>query len=103
MTKTTLILFWIFWLLDVLIALFGYREFMFGLFGRNATPSSKYISIWLTLLAVATLIIGGSLYFKNQGHSTTALYVAATPLVLALPYLLWMAVILLSGKNTRWN
>lgn len=103
MTKTTLTLFWVFWLLDVFIALFGYREFIQGVFGRYATPNSKYISLWLVLFVVAALVIGGSLYFKNQGRSTIALSVVATPLVLALPYLLWVVVILLSGKNARWN
>ncbi len=103
MTKSTLTLFWVFWLLDVLIVLFGYREFIGGVFGRSAAPNSKYISLWLALFLVAALVIGGSLYFKNQGRATIALSVAATPLVLALPYLLWVAVILLSGKNVRWN
>ncbi len=103
MTKSTLTLFWVFWLLDVLIVLFGYREFIGGVFGRHAAPNSKYISLWLALFLVAALVIGGSLYFKNQGRSTMALSVVATPLVLALPYLLWVVVILLSGKNARWN
>lgn len=103
MTKSTLTLFWALWLLDVLIVLFGYREFIQGVFGQYAAPNSKYISLWLVLFVVAALVIGGSLYFKNHGRSTMALSVAATPLVLALPYILWLVVALLAGKNARWN
>lgn len=103
MTKTTLILFWVIWHLDVLATLFGYREFINGVFGRYAAPSVKYILMWVALLIAALLIIGGSLYFKNQGQATTALSIAAAPLVLALPYVLWMVVFIFSGKNTNWR
>ncbi len=103
MTKTTLILFWVIWLIDVLIALFGYREFINGIFGRYAAPSTKYILLWVALLLVALLIIGGSLYFKNQGQPATAIRVACIPLVLALPYILWLAVVIVSGKSTNWR
>lgn len=103
MTKTTLLLFWVFWLFDVLLALFGYREFILGIFGRYASPNAKYITLWVGLLGVALLIICGSVYLKNHGHPSQALMVAAIPLVLALPYVLWLAMALLSGKSTNWH
>lgn len=103
MTKTSLTLFWVIWLIDVLIALYGFREFMQGVFGQYAAATSKYISLWAVLLLVAFLVIAGSLYFKNQENVTMAFSVACAPLVLALPYVFWLAVVLLSGKNTRWN
>ncbi|MCC6461501.1 MAG: hypothetical protein IT260_13595 [Saprospiraceae bacterium] len=103
MSKTTLVLFWAIWLLDVLLALFGYREFIQGVFGRYAAPNSKYIFLWLILFAAILLILCGSLYFKNYGHPGMAMSVVSTPLVLALPYVLWLAVILISGKGARWN
>ena len=103
MTKTSLTLFWVIWLLDVLIVLYGYREFIQGVFGQYAAPSSKYISMWVVLFAIASLVIGGSLYFKNIGNTTMAFSVASAPLVLALPYAFWLAVVLISGKNARWN
>lgn len=103
MTKTHLTLFWVLWLLDVLVALYGYREFMQGLFGQYSTPNSKYVFLWVILLIIALGVIVGSLYFKNHGNTTLAFSVAATPLVLALPYMLWIVVVLLSGKNARWN
>lgn len=91
------------WLLDVLAALYGYREFILGLFGQFAAPNRKYVTLWVGLLGAALFLIVGSLYFKNQGYTTLALSLVAVPLVLTLPYLLWILVILLSGKNARWN
>ena len=102
MSKTLLLLFWIVWLLDVLMALFGYNEFMMGVFGRNAGPSSKYLTMWIVLLAVMLLILGGSLYFKNHGQSMMALIIAAIPVLLALPYVLFVAAMMMGGKN-NWR
>ena len=103
MSLIALTLFWVIWLIDVLITLYGYREFIQGVFGQYAAPTSKYISMWIVLFLIAALVIGGSLYFKNQGNTTMAFSVAALPLVVALPYALWLAVVLISGKNARWN
>ena len=101
-SKTTLTLFWIIWLLNVLIALFGYREFIGGVFGRYAAASGKYMLLWVSLLVAMLLVLTVSLYFKNQARASAAIIVAAVPLVLALPYALFLGVMLLSGKN-RWN
>jgi len=103
MSKTTLLLFWVFWLLDVLIALLGYREFIGGVFGRYAAPSFKYVALWVTLLLAALLIVCGSLYLKNHDRPSAALTVAAIPLVLALPYVLWLGVAVLSGSKANWR
>jgi hypothetical protein len=102
MSKTTLVFFWVIWLLDVLMALFGYREFITGVFGQYAAPNSKYVVLWTVLLVAIMLILFGSLYFKNHERPSAALIVAAIPLVLALPYALFMAAVLISGNN-RWN
>ncbi len=102
MSKTLLLLFWIIWLLDVLMALFGYNEFMMGVFGRNASPSSKYLAMWTFLLVIVLLILVGSVYFKNHGQSMMALIIAAIPVVLALPYVLFVAVMMMGGKN-NWR
>lgn len=102
MSGTTLIWFWVLWLLDVLAALFGFREFMNGAFGRYAITSSKYITLWVSLLTAILLILTGSLYFKNHALPLQAMIVAAIPLVLATPYALFMLAIMTGGKN-RWN
>lgn len=103
MTKTSLTLFWVLWLLDVLVVLYGYREFIQNVFGQYAAPNSKFVSMWIVLFVIALGVICGSLYYKNQGNTTMAFTIAAAPLVLALPYIFWLAVALLSGKNARWN
>ena len=103
MTKTTLVLFWVMWLADVLITLYGYREFIQGVFGQNAAPSRKYISLWMVLFLAAFLVIGGSLYFKNHQQAGMAITLVSAPLVLAVPFVLWMAVLMVIGKNARWN
>lgn len=102
MSNTMLLFFWIVWLLDVLIALFGYREFIGSVFGRHASASPKYLTLWLAMLAAILLVIMGSLYFKNHGRPSAALTVVVIPLVLALPYSLFLGGLMLSGKN-RWN
>lgn len=103
MSKTTLIFFWIIWLVDVGVALFGYREFINGVFGRYAAPSAKYIMLWVTLFAAMLLILGTSWFLKNQGKSGTALGVAAIPLILALPYILFLVAMIIGGRSTNWR
>lgn len=97
-----LLLFWALWLLDVLAALYGYREFIGGVFGRYAAPNARYIGLWLGLLAIILAIIGGSLYFKNHDRPMAAMIVAVIPLVLALPYGLFLGALMLGGKN-NWR
>lgn len=103
MSKTSLILFWVCWLLDVLMALYGHREFIMGVFGRYAAPSPKYISMWTALFGAGLLIITGSLYLKNHGQPGVALWVAAIPMVFALPYVLWLALMVIGGKSSNWR
>lgn len=103
MSKTTLILFWVMWLIDVLMTLFGYREFIMGMFGRYSSPSPTYVTMWVSILLIAFAVISGSLYFKNQGQTMASMIVVALPLVLALPYALFMGVVMLSGKNAHWR
>ncbi|MEO6760297.1 MAG: hypothetical protein ABIO24_12640, partial [Saprospiraceae bacterium] len=91
-----------FWLLDVLAALFGYREFLNGVFGRNAAATPQYLSIWTLLFAAIAVIISGSLILKNQAHPMAAIILAAIPLVLAVPYALFFGVLLLGG-NKNWR
>jgi hypothetical protein len=103
MSKTTLLTFWVIWLLDVLIALFGYREFILGVFGRYAAPSGKYLVLWIALMGVALLITCGSLYFKKHGNMNTAITIAAIPLVIALPYALWLVMVVIMGRGANWH
>ncbi len=101
MTKTILILFWVLWLLDVLAALYGHREFLMGIFGHFSAPTPGYILMWTAMLLGILAILFGSLYFKTHGQPTAALILAAVPVVLALPFLLYMLVIIIARPDWR--
>ena len=103
MSKTTLTIFWVLWLLNVLAALYGWREFLQGVFGQYAAPTSRYIFLWLTLMVIMLVVLAGSIYLKNHDLTTAAISLVSGPLVVALPYLLWLAVVLVAGRNARWN
>lgn len=103
MSKTSLILFWVFWLLDVLLALLGHREFINAMFGRYASPTSRMTVMWIVLLVAIFLILWISLYLKNHERGSLALSVAAIPLIPTTLYLLWMGMILILGRNTNWH
>lgn len=96
-----LILFWVLWLLDVFAALYGHREFIMGVFGQYAAPSPTYILMWTVLLLAILAILFGSVYLKNHGQPTAALIVAAVPVVLALPFLLYMLAIIIARPDWR--
>lgn len=103
MSNSMLIGFWVVWLLVALLALYGYREFIQGVFGQYAAPTSKYIFLWVGLLAFAVAVLSGSIYLKQHGDHYMALGVAAAPLVLLSPYGLFLLAMLVFGRNTRWN
>ncbi len=96
-----LVLFWVLWLLDVAAALYGHREFLMGVFGQYAAPSTSYVLMWTALLLAILAILFGSVYLKNHGHPTVALIVAAVPAVLALPFLLYMLAIVIARPDWR--
>ncbi len=102
MSATTLVWFWVLWLLDLLAALFGFREFMTGAFGQYPITSTKYVRLWVALLIAILLILTGSIYFKNHAQALVAMVIAAIPLMIATPYALFLLVLMSSGKN-RWN
>lgn len=97
-----LVFFWVIWHLDVLMALFGYREFIMGVFGRYAAANSSYIMLWTVLILVMLAIISGSVYLKNHDKPSVAMIVAAIPVVLALPYVLWLGALVIFGGN-NWR
>jgi hypothetical protein len=103
MSKNSLVMFWVFWLLDVLLILFAYREFIMLTFGQYAAPNFKLVALWVVLLLAAFGIIAGSIYLKNHEQTRLAIGLAAVPLVLMLPYVLFLLVMVIGGSNTRWN
>jgi len=96
-----LVLFWVLWLLDVLAALYGHREFIMGVFGQYAAPTAGYILMWTVLLVAILAILFGSVYLKNHSQPTAALIVAAVPVVLSLPFLLYILAIVIARPDWR--
>ncbi|MEQ1745415.1 MAG: hypothetical protein ABMA02_08320 [Saprospiraceae bacterium] len=101
MTKITLILFWVLWLLDVVAALYAHREFIMGVFGRYAAPTPTYILMWTALILALLVLLFGSLYLKNHNHPWAALIIAAIPAVLSLPFLLYIGTVIILRPNWR--
>jgi hypothetical protein len=92
-------LFWIFWSIDVLIALIVVGFFLVGLY--DGSVSDFNIGIWFTMLAVLAVIITGGLWLKNRGHLVIGMVLV---LVLAIPGLLSGLILLLTVlSGSSWN
>lgn len=98
-----LMAFWLCWLVDFGLAYYGYFEFMRGVFGQYSAPTGQYITLWLGLLGFGALVIGGSLYLKNQGHLGWATLIAAIPVGPALLYGLWILTMVIGSKGSNWQ
>ncbi len=103
MTRFSLFAFWFLWLADVFIALLSHRELTGHLFGRNAGPPSRAAAIWAMICLLLLMILWAGVHFKNKGQSGLAIGITASPVVILLPYVLWMAAVLIMGKNTDWR
>jgi len=91
--------FWILWTFNALMALIPVYFFFVGL--GDGTVSSNNMGIWLLLLLVVAVVIGGSLWLRSANQINLAkglLIVAAIPGVIAI---IFFAIVLI-GKP-RWN
>ncbi len=91
--------FWIPWSIDAVVASVVVGFFFVGLGDR--TVSSYNAMLWLGILAVLAVVVGGSLVLKIVGRRPLAITLA---LVLAIPAalfcLFWVVVIV---SHPRWN
>lgn len=91
--------FWVRWSIDTVVAGVFVRFFFVGL--GDHSVSSFNIVLWLGILAVLAVVVGGSLVLKATGRRAAAVVVA--PLVAApatLFALFWIVIIV---SNPRWN
>lgn len=91
--------FWILWIFNALMALIPVYFFLEGV--ADGTVSQRNIGIWLILLLVVAIVLGGSLWLKGTDHLKIAkvlLIIATIPSVLAIVF--FLSVIL---SNNRWN
>jgi hypothetical protein len=98
-----LLLFWVLWLSDLGLALYGYSEFIMGLFGGYATSNFNYVVYWTVLLALGAIVLVGSLYLRQAGHIKSAVLLAAVPAAPTLLYLAWILTIVLASKGSPWR
>jgi len=92
-------LFWITWVIDVLIGALVVVFFFISL--ADGSVSSFNAGIWIVVLAVLAIIIGGGYQLKRLGHATLA---AMLLLILAVPGLLYgLFLSLIVVTDTSWN
>lgn len=91
--------FWVLWMIDAVIAIIGVYYFVIGL--ADGSVSSFNLGLWLQLLLVLVIVVGGSLWLRSAGRHGLATIVL---LFLALPgilYGLFMVILLITAP--RWN
>ena len=94
-------LFWTCFPIDALVFAVVFHFFLDGL--GNGTVSSFNIGIWLALVGIPALVLGGGLYLKRierVGIGTALLAIGALPGVLAGGWMLLMVVLFALNPGT---
>jgi len=95
----TMISFWILWIFNALMSLIPIYFFFIGL--ADGSVDSDNMGIWMILLAVVALIMGGTYWLKTKNQIKAAkvvLIIAAIPSILAI---IFMSVAIFG--DVRWN
>lgn len=94
-----MLLFWVFWSIDAIVALIALYFFFIGL--ADGSVSSVNITIWAALLAALAALLIGTLYLKSGGNMTLAKILTG---ILAIPALLAaLAIVVMVASGTKWN
>ncbi|RFS15108.1 osmoprotectant transporter permease [Emticicia sp. C21] len=94
-----MILFWVFWGIDAIVALIALYFFFVGL--ADGSVSSFNMGLWLVLLIVLAGVLFGSLALKAAGNLNVAKILSGALAVPALLFLLFFVVVIASGE--KWN
>jgi hypothetical protein len=94
-----MILFWVFWGIDAIVALIALYFFFIGL--ADGSVSSFNMGLWLALLVVLAAVILGSLSLKAAGNLTLAKILTGLLAIPALLCLLFFIIVIASGQ--KWN
>lgn len=94
-----MILFWVFWGIDAIVALIALYFFFIGL--ADGSVSSFNMGLWLVLLVVLAAVLLGSLTLKAAGNLNVAKILSGILAVPALLVLLFFIIVIASGE--RWN
>lgn len=94
-----MITFWILWIFNALMALIPVYFFFIGL--ADGSVDGDNMGIWMILLSVVTLILGGTYWLKTKNQVLAAkvlLWITTVPCILVILYF----AIAIFG-NARWN
>ena len=94
-----MISFWILWIFNALMSLIPIYFFFIGL--ADGSVDSDNMGIWMILLAVVALRMGGTYWLKTKNQIKAAkvvLIIAAIPSILAI---IFMSVAIFG--DVRWN
>jgi hypothetical protein len=94
-----MILFWIFWGIDSIVAVIALYFFFTGI--ADHSVSSFNIGLWLSLLIILAIVLLGSLGLKSAGNLTLAKVLSG---LLAIPALLFFLLFIVAiNSGGRWN
>lgn len=94
-----MITFWILWIFNALMSLIPVYFFFIGLL--DGTVDGSNMLLWLGILAVVGLLLGGTYWLKTKGQVLAAkvlLWLSTVPCLMVILYF----VIAITG-NGRWN
>ena len=92
-----MILFWIFWGIDTIVALVLLYLFFIGL--SDGSVSSFNIGLWFLLLLVSIGLLGGSFYLKSKEKLLIAKILLGVEAIPALFFFLFFLIMILSKPN----
>jgi hypothetical protein len=94
-----MITFWILWIFNALMSLIPVYFFFVGL--QDGTVNADNMGIWLLMLAVVGLVLGGTYWLKTKNQVMAAKVILILTSIPCLIFILYI-VIAITG-NVRWN
>jgi len=94
-----MITFWILWIFNALMALIPVYFFFEGL--GDGTIDAGNMGIWMGILAVVGLLLGGTYWLKAKGQVLAAKVILWLSTVPCLLVILYFAIAIFG--NARWN
>jgi len=94
-----MITFWILWIFNALMSLIPVYFFFIGL--QDGTVDGSNMGLWLGILAVVGLLLGGTHWLKNKGQVVAAkvlLWLSTVPCLMVILYF-----VIAITSNARWN
>lgn len=94
-----MITFWILWIFNALMSLIPIYFFFIGL--EDGSVDGSNMALWMGILAVVGLLLGGTYWLKTKGQVLAAkvlLWLSTVPCLLVILYF-----VIALTSNGRWN